>query len=395
MVTIGLDTSGLDLGFKSHAQRGIGRYVAELSRYFENNPDPQIHIAPFDHKTIHSPRVIEALIERLPAGKNTVKQQLVYPLQLKSHTRKFDILHFPAHMDAPSWNAKRFMLTVLDLIPLVCADLYKADRPGWRYKLARWLEVRAIKSADLILAISQNTARDVQRLLGIPEERIVVTPLGVDRRFFEASLLPHEEIELRRRLAIPAQAPVVLYVGGIDPRKNMSGLLRVFSLVLGACRDAQEELPVLVISGGIQSDREYPKLISLIGQLGLADNVVLPGYVAEADLLRLYALSAVFYFPSLYEGFGLPPLEAMAAGTPVVSSNTSSMPEVLSGGAVLVDPADCDAATREILAVLRNKEHAASLRAKGRQTARLFSWERTGRATLEAYRKGAALAHAL
>lgn len=169
MFTVGLDTSALDPSFKAHAGRGIGRYVTELKKYFDRNDESTLKVGFFDHRSLRAPSWLERSIASLPAGRETVRQQIVYPLSLKlSRSAAFNVMHFPAHMDAPSWSMRRYIITVLDLIPLVCADLYKADRPGWRYRLARWLEIRAIKNASLVLAISENTARDVVRLLDIP-----------------------------------------------------------------------------------------------------------------------------------------------------------------------------------------------------------------------------------
>jgi glycosyltransferase involved in cell wall biosynthesis len=383
--TVGLDTSALDPAFKAHAARGIGRYVQELKGYFDSHASKSLKVGFFDHRSIVGPRMIDAAIERLPAGRQTVRQQIVYPLRLNSSdTGKFNVLHFPAHMDAPSWSIKRYILTVLDLIPLVCSDLYRAARPGWRFKLARWLEIRAIKNASLILAISENTAEDVHRLLGVPRERIVVTPLGVDERFFIGDE-GHNPAGILRKYSIPENRPLVLYVGGIDPRKNTGMLLRSFVKLLQIARERGEVEPLLMLAGKIQTDREFPALAALVKSLDLESHVLLPGFVPDQDLLRVYSISSAFFFPSLYEGFGLPPLEAMAAGLPVVSSNTSAMPEILGDAALSIDPHDEAGAARALHEIIHNRELALSLREKGRARARLYSWDGTGTKTLRAY----------
>lgn len=386
---VGFDTSALDPRFKGHAQRGIGRYVTELSTYFSALKLGPIAVGSFDHSTFKAPSMASRLIDVLPAGRRTLSQQLLYPLRLnKGSFSAFDVVHFPAHMDAPAWSPKRYVLTVLDLIPLVFKELYKADRPSWRFHFARFLEIRAIKNASLILAISNNTAKDVHQILGIPYERILVTHLGVDQKFFKAqelSLSSNNQQYLKSKLGIPANRPIVLYVGGIDQRKNCQGLLAGFKELLGRALFHSKPLPVLVMAGGIQSDRQYPKLVELIKKYELQDFVHITGFVSEPELLALYAQSAAFFFPSLYEGFGLPPLEAMAAGVPVLSSGTSAMPEVLGTAALIYDPSDSVDAGQKLFDILYTPALAQKLHEAGPRQASKFTWSNTGEQTLKAY----------
>lgn len=385
---VGLDVSALDPSFKEHAARGIGRYVRELSkRLAENTSHPSVSIGTFDHRDFRAGPVLEGAIRKLPAGRETIRQQIVYPLKLGNATRpRFDFLHFPAHMDAPSWSPMPYLLTVLDLIPLVCRDLYERDRPTWRFRFARWLELRAMKNASLILAISQQTASDVERIVGIPAERIVVTPLGVDPKFF-APAVAFSEAEVRSKFGIPQARQVVLYVGGIDQRKNCEGMLEAFSHLCQHRSERGAVRPVLVMAGRITQDLQFPRLQNKIQTLGLNQDICMPGFVEDSLLISLYRMSAAFIFLSLYEGFGLTPLEAMAAGVPVVSSNTSAMPEVLENGACLVDPTNASAAAEKLLAILDNPSFAQQLRERGRSQAARFTWERTAQCTLDAYQR--------
>jgi glycosyltransferase involved in cell wall biosynthesis len=394
MATVGLDTSALDVSFKEHAGRGIGRYVRELKGYFDRESDAAmsaqagrganelVDIAYFDHADI----VSDKAVNWLPAGRMTIKQQLLYPVRLgrESRKREIDCLHFPAHMDAPSWSPLPYAVTVLDLIPLICADLYKADSPSWRFALARWFELRGIRNAALVLAISQCTADDVHRLLGVPYERIVVTPLGVDEGFFNAAL-PDDVPGFDRRFGLDEKRPLLLYVGGIDQRKNAPGMIHALAEVAGRCDRNGTPRPQLLMAGGIQRDKQFPTLLKAIEQHCVADCVLLPGYVADEDLLRLYARADVFLFLSLYEGFGLPALEAMAAGLPLVCSNRSAMPEVVGDAGLLVDPTNPRQAAEAILGLLENKELANDFSRRGVERAKLFPWSQTGLTTLFAY----------
>jgi len=382
---IGLDVSALDSSFKAHAGRGIGRYVRELHRYLNTHKSDIAEVDLFDHRTCQLPAGIERAISLLPAGRQTIRQQLLYPMQLKSGPMaRFSTLHFPAHMDAPAWLAQPYILTVLDLIPIIFADLYAADVPGWRFRFARFLELRAIRSASMLLAISDCTARDLERVLGIPPERIRVTPLGVEEGFFEAA----SENSVERAwetLPISRGAEILLYVGGIDPRKNIQFFLHVFDELCKARQTAAKPLPHFVIAGKIEGDRNYGALCAEIQRRGLQEQVHLIGYVPDDVLKALYQIATIFVFPSLYEGFGLPPLEAMAAGLPVVSSRAASLPEVLGDVGVGVDPDDSERWVSELHALLENKERREQLSRQGVTQARRFSWTRTGETTLNAY----------
>ena len=387
---VGISVTSDETGYRAHAQRGTGRYVRELLHYFDGHSDSGIEVSPFpiDH-ALGSP-VLDRAVDMLPAGRATVKKQILAPVRLASRrTEQVDLLHFPAHIDAPSWCKKRYIVTVLDLIPVVLSDMYKADKPSWRFRLARQLELMAIKNASLVLAISENTARDVHQVLGIPYERIVVTPLGVRDEFFFFFYAGPEE-ELRSRYGIPSDRPIILYVGGIDQRKNVQGMFRALALLLERYRERgvpQEKLPLLVMSGSIQQDAEYPKLVALLKELYLERHIVTPGFVPDKDLIQLYHASSVFFFPSLYEGFGLPPLEAMAAGLPVVSSNASCLPEVIGNAGLSFDPNDVSHASELLNEVLTNFDLSARLSEAGREQARKFTWQRTGELTLSAYRQ--------
>lgn len=386
-LTVGFDTSALEAGFKAHTFRGIGRYVYELKQYFDRCNSDDVHIKSFSHSDFQSKGLLNKMIECLPAGRQTVRQQLVYPWRLGSLAKQgCDILHFPAHMDAPAWSVKNYVLTVLDLIPLVLADLYKANKPGWRFTFARWLEMRAIKNAALVLAISENTARDVHRILGVPEDRIVVTPLGVDERFF-AHMTPDDLATVRLRFNLPLKGDIILYVGGIDPRKNYPVLLESYAKVCERAREARREEPLLVLAGEIKSDREYPRLMAKARSLNIEDRIRELGFVTDDELRCLYATSSVFFFPSLYEGFGLPPLEALAAGAPVVSSNTSCLPEVLGDAAILIDPTKSEVAADALWQVITTPKLSRDLIECGKVRAAKFTWKNTGDKTLAAYHR--------
>lgn len=397
---IGLDIRALDPSFKEHAHRGIGRYVRELYGYFSRSQSDLVSVQGFNFESLNEEknpwvRALDAAVEKCPVGRTTLRQQLLFPLKLgrvSSHGTRFSTLHFPAHMDAPAWGLKGYILTVLDLIPLVCADLYKAQNLGPRYHFARWLEKCAIQNASLVLAISENTAQDVHKVMGVPRERIVVTPLGVHQKFShreERKFSPEERLALLTQLGISSpdsSRPLLLYVGGIDPRKNYPLLVKIISKLRRVSEESRSfTTPLLLMAGNISADKEYPRLLEEIRSSGVEDLVRLLGYVDDAMLTRLYRAADVFLFPSLYEGFGLPPLEAMSAGLPVVSSNTSAMPEVIGDAALLADPCSADEFVEAVRALLTTPSLMTELSERGIKRAKMFTWDKTGERTLEAY----------
>lgn len=389
---VGFDTSALDPRFKSHAERGIGRYVSNLARYLENNLPSDLDIEWFNHENLITTGVATKLIDMLPCARTTLRQQLLYPLKLSSGAlRNTTCVHFPAHMDGPAWSTKPYILTVHDLIPMILEQLYRAHRPTWRYEFARWLENRSIKNATLLLSVSETTARDVVRLLGVPRERIVVTPNGVDQGFFDLFTLRQElsreaRTELRVRLGIPLGRPMIFYVGGHDERKNIARLVEISREVIAECAEKGETEPVLVLAGRINMQRERDTLDTALRDYAMAADTINVGFVPDDDLRALYAESSVFLFPSLYEGFGLPVLEAMAAGVPVVSSDRGALPEVMGKAGLSFHPEDSIAGCQAVLQVLRNQELGVRLSHEGHQQAKLFTWERTGQCTVDAYR---------
>ncbi len=393
MISVGLDLSALDPGFKSHAHRGIGRYVAELHKFFESHVDPDLCVGFFNHEALRRNRLADKLVSLVPCGKTSLRQHLVYPRRLhQGGMREYSLLHYPAHMDAPAWSSKPYVLTVLDLIPHVLKDLYRAHKPGWRFRMARSLEVLAIRQATMLLAISDTTANDLVRVLKVPRERIVVTPLGVDQRFFDvatkrAARASSGEGEIRSKLGIPAGRPIVLYVGGHDERKNIGNLVGIVHQAGAELQARGKVAPLLVMAGRLSSRDEVDRLESTLRRYRMQRDTVSLGYVPEEDLMELYAESEIFLFPTLYEGFGLPALEAMAAGLPVVGSNTSSIPEVVGEAGRLFNPLSIDEGARAVVELLESVTVRERLSCAGIERARTFTWERTGRATLEGYRR--------
>jgi glycosyltransferase involved in cell wall biosynthesis len=384
---VGVDVRGLQKGFKSHHGRGIGRYVRSLLEAMlpldlecriglladaEGELDGIAGGSAERLRRIPSPRWLERFGREAPH----VRQHIFWPRVLPA--LPFDLFHFCSQTDAPAMLGSPYVVTVLDLIPHRLPELYRQGKNRGRFLLGRWLERRALRRAHGLIAISRYTADDLVDLLGIPRSRIAVTPLAV-----RAGLAPAEEPEIaafcRRQRLRPGY---LLYVGGIDRRKNIPFLLEGMRAIV-----AQRPETELVLAGRYRDDPDFAELVVLVKRLGLEDSVRLIGYVAEEELAALYAAASVFVYPSLYEGFGLPPLEAMACGAPVVAADRTALPEVLGHAALLVDPQDVAELAEAILSLLNHPERRRELSEAGQRQAKRFTWEATARATLDAYRQ--------
>jgi glycosyltransferase involved in cell wall biosynthesis len=246
-------------------------------------------------------------------------------------------------------------------------------------------EVRAIADSilpdDFVIANSHATARDVTALVGTPPERIFVTPFAADRAVFYREEAPEPIAAIRERYGIPAGS-YLLSLCTLEPRKNVPHLLRCFARLI------QQERPpdVHLVLAGTTGWKTGPIFDFLDAHPDVRARVVLAGYVPDADLAALYSGARAFVYPSLYEGFGLPVLEAMQCGTPVITSDVSSLPEVVGNAGLLVPPTDADALATALLRLLTDDMLAADLSRQGLARAADFSWDRTAQLTVAAYR---------
>jgi glycosyltransferase involved in cell wall biosynthesis len=297
-----------------------------------------------------------------------VWEQLVQPVRLLR--RSIDLLHSlafvqPLVMPCPG------VVTVYDLSFL----LFPEGLQTWRRLYLRWGTARSSHAAERVIAISASTRRDLVALLNVPEHKVDVVPCGVDEDFQpiqNAELLD----ELRDRRGLPQH--MLLFVGTIEPRKNLVTLLRSYALL----RD-RIQAPPLVIAG--PKGWRYEEAFAAVRDLRLEEDVLFPGYVPREELPLWYNAADLFVYPSLYEGFGLPPLEAMACGTPVVTSNVSSLPEVVGEAGLMVEPTDVEGMAEALYQGLTDRSLREELRSRGLQKAATFNWSRVAEETVAVY----------
>ncbi|HIP90277.1 MAG TPA: glycosyltransferase family 1 protein, partial [Candidatus Nanopusillus sp.] len=241
---------------------------------------------------------------------------------------KLDIIHDPSQ--SPTTNVPKntkFIITVHDLIPFIIPK----EHTKIRVLIYKLLLPKTLRTVDKIISVSHHTRKDIIKYFKIPEDKIEVIYNGVDEKY---KPLSEEEINnIKEKYSI--NYPFILYVGTLEPRKNIPTLIKAYYKL------KKQGLPhKLVITG--KKGWKYRSIFKTINKLNLRKDVIFTGYVPDEDLPTLYNAADLFVYPSLYEGFGLPPLEAMACGTPVITSNTSSLPEVVGDAGIMVDPYDVD-----------------------------------------------------
>jgi glycosyltransferase involved in cell wall biosynthesis len=285
-----------------------------------------------------------------------------------------DVFHEP-HYVLPVLTRGRSVVTIHDCIHLMFPE-YLPYRFAKVY--AREMMRSATRRAARILTVSESSKRDILRFYPVSPDKITVIPNAIDERF---GTPPPDEAVVRVRERYQLADPFVLYVGNVKPHKNVERLIDAFALVV---RRRPDPLKLVIIGDEIS---KFQTLRRAVHRHQLHRQVRFLGFVGEDTLSVLYRLAGVFVFPSLYEGFGLPPLEAMACGTPVITSNVSSLPEVVGDAALLVDPYSSEQIAEAITRVLSDTALAADLRARGLARAQHFSWKRSVSQTLAIYQE--------
>ncbi|KJS32109.1 MAG: hypothetical protein VR64_08345 [Desulfatitalea sp. BRH_c12] len=299
-----------------------------------------------------------------PALSSHIYYKSVWPL-----IKKVDLIHIP-DSTIVKWPRIKRVITIHDLFVLL-TDNDAIARKQFRVKKRKIYE-QMIDNADAILAVSEATKKDILTLFKVPEEKIHITSLGADHNRKQM-----DDIECKRILKGYGLAPgYLLFLGAISGRKNTERLVRAFN----ASKASRERK--LVLAGPVSYKGE--NTLAAISDCGLHDKIVITGYLPEKHLPAIYIGASAFLFPTLYEGFGIPILEAMGYGLPVLTSTTGSAPEISAGHALCVDPYDVGAIAAGIDQVL---ETDALKRDQARKHSRLFTWKRCAEQTMSVYRQ--------
>ena len=376
MVHIGLNAQLLSLS-PSYRSAGINRYIYNLLLNLSRCEGCYRFTAFLSDGKFPSVGCLRNQLSWLPTARPPVRifwEQFVQPWILRRD--RIDLLHALAFA-VPLWSPCPSVVTIYDLSFLRQPENF---RPGNRLYLRQAVRLSATRAAHFI-AISQSTARDITRLLGVEPSRVSVTYCGVEKDY---QPLPAKVVaQFRREKGLPRRA--ILYLGTIEPRKNIGTLIRAYHRLLEGWPDPllDEDVPRLVIAGG--KGWGWEEIFALVEDLDLKDHVMFAGFVPDTELPLWYNMAECFAYPSLYEGFGLPALEAMACGTPVVTSNASSLPEVVGEAGFTMPPEDAEGLADALRQVLSDGELQVHLRQRGMQRAAQFSWAETARQTLDIY----------
>jgi len=366
---------------------GSGQYTRELWRALQASPDLDLALTmlhPAGQPLVGADAGVHlvAPASRLPLRGDNLRQLWWEQRGLAAAARKLGakLLHSP-YMAAPFFAPCPTVVTVHDLIPLVLPEY--AGSPAFRLYLR--LATAAARRARLLLTDSECSKRDIVRLLGVQAARVIVTYLAVSDLYRPLSAVAQQLVRLR--LDLPAR--YLFYIGGFDRRKNVTALLQAYAAAL-----PRLAAPLPLVIAGKPPDAAaraanptlFPDVQAEAQRLGLGDQVRWLGRVSDEDKAALYAAAELFIFPSLYEGFGLDPLEALASGTALLCSNRSSLPEVVGDAGLLVEPTVA-ALAEAMVSLLGDAERLASLRAAGPPQAARFTWHSTATQTLAAYHR--------
>ena len=351
---------------------GIGTYIRNLLRELANIDRTTEYVLLTRPQDLGVCATLGENFRAVPdaSGHYSIAEQVSIPLAVRRE--ELDLFHAP-HYVLPALTPSKSVVTIHDCIHLMFPE-YRSHWLG--HAFAKTLLYTAAHKSDRIFTVSEQSKKDILTFFDVPPEKIVVTPNAIDDRF---STPPSEEHVISTRERYQLSHSYLLYVGNIKPHKNLERLIEAFHLVR---QQGRSELELIIIGD------EISKLQSLrraVHKYDIHRHVRFLGYVPDKTLAVLYRLAALFVFPSLYEGFGLPPLEAMASGTPVVTSNVSSLPEVVGDAALLVDPYDPESIADGILAVLRSTHLRSDLSRRGLERVKAFSWERSAQRVREIY----------
>lgn len=375
---------GVDARLMHHQPAGISKYTQNLlhsyTRFMSQQNDvivgPDFDISDFEFVVYQHRRHVHPIVKHpkfqratLYSPVQTRLEQFSLPIELLF--KPVDLMHWPDFIP-PRYSSVPSIITVHDLAFLHWPNFLTEKSAAYYSQIDR-----SVRHAEHVIVPSESTKQDLTRLLGVPQDRISVIYEAASSRF---SPQPVDETrtQITQKYGLPQR--YILYVGTVEPRKNIEGLLRAFRYLLD-----RYQVPdtVLAIAGGY--GWLYEETMQVVDELDLGDKARFLGRVPDDDLHKLYVGARCHAHVAHYEGFGLTPLEAMACGTPTIVSNVSSLPEVVGDAALLVDPGDAEEIAIAMHRLLTNDDLHAELREKGFQRAACFSWDEAARQTLRLY----------
>ncbi len=362
---------GIDARLLERKMTGMGRYLSSIVKFISEYDSRNKYFL-FSFKKLKD--FEKANILSVPTAKRRIlPQKLFSPIWLNfvlpNYLRKYKIDLFFSPVLVPNiWTKCKKILVVADV-------LTKIDRNYFSF-IFRWyvnmMKHKAIRKSAVIITISQNSKKDIMKFYKIPKQKIKVVYLAAEKRFCPRELRVDQKDYLRNRYNLPSK--FILYVGVIEFRKNIRGVIEIADLI-----ESETNIPILLFGRVGHQGKTYLK------EIRKRKNIQYKGFIEDSDLPYIYNLATIFLFPSFYEGFGLPPLEAMQSGTPVLTSNSSSLPEVVGKGGIMHDPKNYGGFAEDIIKLLGDDNFYQEMREKGILQAKRFSWQKTAQEVIDTF----------
>lgn len=380
---------GIDVRCLAEGKRtGVEEYVlALLTELFETDRDNE-YVLFFNAWSGSVPDFVSECVAKYP---NVSLKAFRFPNKLLNLTLWYlnrpkldllaggtDIFFLPNLNFAAVSDRTKLIVTAHDLSFELFPETFSWKQRIWHFLISLR---RLARRADRIIAVSQSTKNDLIAKYGVPEEKIIVIPNGIGTHFRMMSRNDLELVTVQEKYGLPFR--FILYLGTFEPRKNILALIRSYEALMRLGHPTLGKY-ALVLAGtrGWKCD----EIFEALRQSPYRDRIFLPGFIADEDKVALYNLASVFVYPSLYEGFGFPPLEAMASGVPVIVSHSSSLPEVVGDAGIMIDPYQPDELFHALQELLCDQELSQALQSQGLARAPRFSWGETGRQTLGLFR---------
>jgi glycosyltransferase involved in cell wall biosynthesis len=368
---------GIDARSVLKRRTGVGNYTLNLIRHLARLDQENQYVLFYSHhRDFRSamPRIenpnFQSRFFRIPNKLLNLSWGTLRLPKIDWLVGRVDLYHSPNY-NLNMLGRGKSLMTIHDLSFLAYRQFSLASgRWHYAYRIRSYAE-----KADAVIADSESTKNEIIKYLKIPEQKIHVIHLACSERFRPLPKGKTEKVREKYRI----REDYILSVGTLEPRKNLKGLIEAYD------RSRAKEDFLLVLAGG--EGWKYQHIFRLVKKLKLEDRVVFCGYVPDSDLPELYNGASLFVYPSIYEGFGLPPLEALACGVPVIVSHTTSLPEVVGDAGIYVSPFDIEQISFSIDTALSDGKLLHTLRDQGPKRARLFSWEKTARETLRLYQQ--------
>ena len=357
---------------ESYRRAGVSRYIHNLLTHLDR-VDPGGDYTVFLNGRSALSLSYRQKRSRLPTNNPWIRvcwEQCLQPLELLA--AGIELLHSPVNVQ-PMFLHCKSVVTVMDLSFMVFPDSFRPANRFYQRTFTRW----SVQRATHLVAISASTAHDLTSFFAVPQERISVTYPGVDaayRPVMQSDIMD----DFRRRRHLPER--FIFFVGTLEPRKNLLTLLQAYAQFKRQSDTAHK----LVLGGA--SGWFYQPVLTAVQEMGIGTDVIFPGFIPDNELPLWYNAADVFVYPSVYEGFGLPPLEAMACGVPVIVSDASSLPEVVGEAGLLVDPHEPVEWGNALSLLCKDADLRSELTSRGLARAQEFSWTRMARETISVYR---------